>query len=260
MKDNIHKVLRIDQMGRAFFCPEKPKRIISLVPSQTELLHYLGLEKEVVGITKFCIHPEDWFQNKKRIGGTKNINIEVINALEPDLIIGNKEENTKENIELLTKSYPVWMSDINTLEDALQMILEIGNITQTTTKAETLVNQIKSRITTKVNQPLQKAIYLIWKDPYMTVGKNTFINDMLRYAGFENIILDDRYPEITVEKIKQLNPEYLLLSSEPYPFKEEHIIILSKELPHTKVKIVDGEMFSWYGSRLLQSFEYFKNL
>lgn len=244
-------------MGRTFFCPEKPKRIISLVPSQTELLHFLGLEKEVVGITKFCIHPEEWFQNKTRIGGTKNINLDTIKSLQPDLIIGNKEENNKDTIESLSKDYPVWMSDVNTLEDALQMILEIGKLTQTNAKAEALVQQINSKISIKENHPLRKAIYLIWKDPYMAVGKNTFIDDMLPYARFENIIQEERYPEITVETIKHLNPEYLLLSSEPFPFKEEHVALLSKELPHTKVRIVDGEMFSWYGSRLLESFEYF---
>src|ERR1700741_3198050 len=107
----------IDQTGRKISIPQIPQRIISLVPSQTELLFDLGLDKEVVGITKFCVHPPEWFQTKTRVGGTKQLKIDLIKQLQPDLIIANKEENVKEQIEELEKHFPVWISDVNNLED-----------------------------------------------------------------------------------------------------------------------------------------------
>src|SRR3954454_13457271 len=132
-----------DQLGREIeLLRYPPNKIISLVPSQTELLYDLGLDEEIIGITKFCVHPEHWFKNKERVGGTKNVNIENIQSLKPDLIFANKEENVKEQIEQLETIAPVWISDITTFEDALQMIKCIGEITNTTSKAETLITQI----------------------------------------------------------------------------------------------------------------------
>src|SRR5438045_6010203 len=105
------------------------KKIISLIPSQTELLSYLGLEKEVIGITKFCVHPKEWFTIKTRVGGTKNLNIDLIKNLQPDLIIANKEENVKEQIEELAIDFNIWVTDVNTLKDALGMIKDVGELT-----------------------------------------------------------------------------------------------------------------------------------
>lgn len=256
----------VDQMNREVRIPEKPLRIISLVPSQTELLADLGLGKLVVGITKFCIHPIQWFdssspQAKTRIGGTKNINFEAVAALKPDLIIGNKEENSSSDIEYLEKKYPVWMSDIYTLEDALAMITQIGNITNTSSKATEIVTTLVARQAQceAISKP-KTGVYLIWNNPIMVAGKNTFIDDMLGYCGLVNAIGDERYPVLNWEKLKQINPEWVLLSSEPFPFNEEHVALFQKELPHSKVIIVDGELFSWYGSRLLNSFDYFTQL
>ena len=116
----------IDQLNRNVRINSAPQKIVSLVPSLTEFLHYLGLEKEVVGITKFCIHPNSWFEQKERIGGTKRINIERIKAIQPDLVIGNKEENTKDDISALDGFAPVWMSDVNSFNDAIEMIQKLG--------------------------------------------------------------------------------------------------------------------------------------
>ena len=239
-----------------------PLRIISLVPSQTELLFDLGLDEQVVGITKFCIHPTNWFKTKTRVGGTKNINLATIKKLNPTLIIANKEENVKEQIEELAKDYPVWLTDVNNLDDALKMIEAIGVLTNTQKNA----HHITQKITTNFEQLPAKKVpintcYLIWQNPYMTVGGDTYINDMLQKCGLNNIFkTKNRYPVIDINQLPIANCQLLLLSSEPYPFKQIHIDELQLQLPHTKILLVDGEMFSWYGSRLLKATEYFSEL
>lgn len=252
-----------DQLLRTIAISATPQRIVSTVPSQTELLHYLGLEKEVIGITKFCIHPSAWFRSKERIGGTKQLNIAKIKDLKPDLILANKEENQKNQIEELALQFPVWVSDVNDLSSACVMIKEVGSITGREKKAEELVQGIRSAFYSEniiPNQRLRTA-YLIWKEPYLTVGGDTFIHQMVEYAGFKNIFADRaRYPQIEIEEINGLDCELLLLSTEPYPFKENHVEELKQLLPKTKILLVDGELFSWYGSRLLQAPSYFKNL
>ena len=251
-----------DQLGRKILLKQPPRRIISLVPSQTELLYDLGLNDEVAGITKFCVHPESWFQTKKRVGGTKQLQLDIIKQLEPDLIIANKEENVKQQVEELANHFPVWISDVNNLRDALDMIAAVGEMTNKKKQSESLVTQIQAnfaQLPPANRKP--KSCYLIWKDPYMTIGGDTFINHMLSYAGFENIFENKlRYPELTIPELKTLNCQVLLLSSEPYPFKQKHVDGLQKELPATKIILVDGEMFSWYGSRLLKAPAHFQQL
>jgi ABC-type Fe3+-hydroxamate transport system substrate-binding protein len=252
----------IDQIGRSVTLNKTPQRIISLVPSQTELLFDLGLIDEVIGITKFCIHPAEWFRTKTRIGGTKKLNIELIKQLQPDLIIANKEENVKEQVEELEKYFPVWVSDVNNLNDAYEMIEQIGIITNKEQPANEIILQVKEGFA-KIPTPDSRlrTAYFIWQNPYMTVGGDTFIHSMLEVAGFENLYADQiRYPEITIDKLRIKNCQLVFLSSEPYPFKQNHIAELQSALPNTKIIIVDGEMFSWYGSRLLLAPVYFNNL
>jgi len=258
-----------DQTGRTISLETPPQRIISLVPSQTELLFDLGLDEQIVGITKFCIHPPEWFYTKTRVGGTKKLHIDIIHQLQPDLILANKEENVKEQVEECAKSYPVWVSDVNNLEDAYDMIEQVGIITGRNIQAREITDQIKEdfvqlqTINSSLRGTKQKlqTSYLIWNDPYMTVGGDTFIHAMLETAGFKNIFSDKtRYPEITVEELKIANCQLLLLSSEPFPFKQKHIDQLQPLLPHTKIILVDGEMFSWYGSHLSNAPSYFKEL
>ena len=248
-----------DQIGHSISLNEIPQRIISIVPSQTELLWDLGLKDQLVGITRFCIHPEEMFRTITRVGGTKTLDLKKIKALNPDLIIANKEENEASQIKALQKDFPVWTSDIFTLNDAFSMMLMLGKITGKTEKAEEIISKIKSDfeeikvLTHKKSKT--KVVYLIWKNPYMAAGKNTFIDHMLEIFGFENAVKDLRYPEINTDGIKKLNPDYIFLSSEPYPFREKHF----EEFPmeKSKVKLVDGEIFSWYGSRLLHAKDYF---
>jgi len=263
-----------DQLGRVIQLLHSPLKIVSLVPSQTELLFDLGLESEVIGITKFCIHPEHWFKNKARVGGTKNINIKTVKEIHPDLIIANKEENNKSQIEELAINYPVWISDISTLEDALDMIVSIGEMVDRKLQAQKMTDSIKAgfdelqrNISADRYQDLT-AGYLIWRNPYMAAGGNTFIHNMMKYCGFKNIFEShERYPTVSdFEKIKMedrnaaMGCQLLLLSSEPYPFRQKHIDEIQSLLPGTKIILVDGEMFSWYGSRLLQAPRYFLQL
>lgn len=251
----------IDQMNQTIRLGSTPKRIVSIVPSQTELLYALGLEDEVVGITKFCIYPSDWFNSKKRVGGTKNVNFDKVKALQPDLIIGNKEENSKEDIEALKSICPVWMSDIYDLNDAIEMIHKIGEFTNKKLESNEIISKIQSgfnslNINTKT---CTSVLYLIWKNPFIAVGKNTFINDMIQRIGFNNFISEDRYPEIDPSAFEK-HPDLIFLSSEPFPFKDKHIDELQEIFPNSKIQLVDGELFSWYGSRLQYSVEYFKSL
>jgi ABC-type Fe3+-hydroxamate transport system substrate-binding protein len=241
-----------------------PQRIVSLVPSQTELLFDLGLEEETVGITKFCVHPESWFRSKTRVGGTKSINIDKIKALKPDLILANKEENVKDQIEALTEIAPVWVSDIRTLEDGLEMIRTVGKLTDRFEKADIIAKLIQHRfehLQQSIPQQKQSTLYLIWRNPWMSIGQDTFIHHIMQTAGLNNVCGDQtRYPELTDEQIIKLNPSLILLSSEPYPFKEKHIAELQSLLPQAKILLVDGELFSWYGSRLLHTPPYLEKL
>lgn len=240
----------------------KPKRIISLVPSITELLYHAGLDEEVVGITKFCVHPQEWFRTKARVGGTKNVHIEKVKSLEPDLIIANKEENVKDQVEALQSIAPVWVTDINNFEDAISMIDMCGKITDRDENTSAIIQKIKKSFEQlPINKTPVSALYLIWRDPYMTIGNDTFIHDMLGKAGFINVYADyTRYPEVPVEEMIKINPQYVLLSSEPFPFKQKHIEEIKQFLPDAHVMLVDGEMFSWYGSRMQFAAEYFKRL
>jgi ABC-type Fe3+-hydroxamate transport system substrate-binding protein len=239
-----------------------PQRIVSLVPSQTELLYDLGLSDEVVGITKFCVHPNLWFRNKTRVGGTKKIKPEVIHDLAPDLIIGNKEENTKEDIDYLRQHYPVWMSDIVELQDALHMIREVGDMIAKPDAATQLIHQInteRKKLPTPSRRP--SVAYFIWRNPWMVVGNGTYIHSFLEGCGFKNAFEDEiRYPEVQLESLKAREIDYLFLSSEPFPFKQKHANEIQEFLPDTKIRIVDGEMFSWYGSRMSKGFRYANQL
>lgn len=234
---------------------------MSLVPSQTELLHELGLDNRVVGITKFCVHPAHWRKSKTIVGGTKNFNLEMIDSLQPDLIIANKEENYIEGIEALRKKYPVWISDVNSLTDALSMIAAVGKITEKQKEAAHIIANIQRAFADPFHGNGVRVLYFIWKDPWMGAGSDTFIHDMLCTIGLVNVLSDrSRYPQLDEQTIRQLSPDLVLLSSEPYPFKEKHCKELAELLPGATIKLVDGEMFSWYGSRLVEAAKYFRYL
>ena len=239
-----------------------PKRIISVVPSLTELLYDLDLSEEIVGITKFCVFPEVIFRSKPRIGGTKKLNLEKIKELQPDLIIANKEENQKEDVEYLSTIFPTYVTDIRIMDDAIGKIKTIGDLTNRKSQALHMVTNIKKsfdKIATYHTKP--KVAYMIWKDPIMVAGGDTYISDMLDKAGFKNVFDDHtRYPVVTPAALKEAEIDYIFLSSEPFPFKSKDIAHFEAITSHTKATLVDGTMFSWYGSRLIKVPTYLLNL
>lgn len=250
-----------DQLGNTIHLDQRPKRIVSLVPSQTELLYHLGLEDDVVGITKFCVHPREWFRSKERIGGPKKVKIDKVKKLSPDLIIANKEENTKEDVEALRAIAPVWISDVFNLEDALEMIDQVSTICRKEKEGREIIHQVKTnfkRLRTVQHNP--KVVYMIWKKPYMAVASNTFIDHILtQQLGFINILENEvRYPEIELDRLSEV--DFVFLSTEPYPFKEKHIPEFKEYFPNAQIEIVDGEFFTWYGSRLIDAPRYFEEL
>lgn len=254
-----------DSLGNQFQFKTSPKRIVSLVPSQTELLYDLGLEDQIVGITKFCVHPFHFKSTKTIVGGTKNVKFEKIKELQPDIIIANKEENTQEMVEQLKSICPVWVTDIITVEDNLQMISDFGQLFNKRVEAQKWLDKINFAYLDFQqfikDKEEQKVAYFIWANPYMAAGNNTFINELLKLNKFDNIYAnkEERYPEVIIQKMRiQGDPDIVFLSSEPFPFKDEHAFEIGRFTHHAKTVFVDGEMFSWYGSRLVKSFDYFK--
>lgn len=250
-----------DQMNRTIRLASTPKRIVSLVPSLTELLAYFNLEDEVVGITKFCIHPEEWFRTKTRIGGTKQVHLDKIHELRPDFIIANKEENTEEIIISLETDFPVYITDIYTLDDAYQAIIHLGQILGKESKAHTLIESTKQQfISYKESETYsllkgKRFLYLIWHDPDFAAGKNTYINNVFETLGMINMCSKERYPEAK----ETADADFIFLSSEPYPFKEKHLSYFQKKYPSAKVILVDGEVFSWYGSKMQEIVPYIED-
>ena len=242
-----------------------PTSIVSLVPSITELLCHLHLADQITGVTKFCISPAHLRSQKVMIGGTKKLDRQKVISLQPDLIIANKEENTKADIETLAETLPVLLTDVNNLSDALEMIDSIGFLTNRIKESKQLIHNISSAFLklqhSLAGQPKINVLYLIWQDPFMTVGGDTFISDMLSRAGFFNSFQADvRYPATSLAEIEIKDVDLILLSSEPFPFSQKHLLELQKAMPSQKFLLVDGEMFSWYGSRMLESPAYFEQL
>ncbi len=254
----------IDQMGREVTFAFPLRKIVSVVPSQTELLVDLGMEENLVGITKFCVHPLGLKNKKTIVGGTKTLDIQKIIDLKPDIVFANKEENTQAQIEELQAVLPVWLSDIVTIDDALKMILDIGICCDKELEANILCNDFmlknkKLQSFFQANFKGKTVAYFIWRKPYMVAASGTYIDEMLKNLGFRNIFSENiRYPVVSVENPAEINPDFVFLSSEPFPFKEKHLAEFQNIFPEATVKIVDGEMFSWHGSRMLKALDYFE--
>ena len=257
------KLYLTDQLGRSISLNKYPEKIISLVPSITYLLFALGLDNEVAGITRFCKLPAHWKKQKTKIGGTKDIKFDRIAGLKPDIILANKEENTKEIVSELQKTAPVYVSDIQNLEDNYRLITDMGKIFNREDTAQKLKQEIQAASTNyrQLGKSPKKTAYFIWKAPWMTVGGDTFINHMLQIAGFDNIFADKlRYPEVDLQQLQTLAPEIILLSSEPYPFKAKEQKYIETLFSKACVLLVEGEPFTWFGAYSLQAFAYFQSL
>jgi len=255
-----------DQIGREIQLKTVPKRIVSLVPSQTELLCDLALENELVGITKFCVHPYHLKSTKPIIGGTKKVDFDKIKALNPDFILCNKEENSYEFLPELEKIAPTYFSDVNTIQDSIDLILRLGSIFNRRTESDNLAHKIEFKLANFkqfiLDKPRRKVAYFIWANPWMVAANDTYINELLELNKFKNIYAHmSRYPKIEINKIRQEgDPEVIILSSEPFPFKDEHALKIGTFTNRSITVFGDGEMFSWPGSRLLLAFDYFKKL
>lgn len=247
-----------DHLGRNVLLDGKPKRIISLVPAITETMYHLGLEKEIVGRTRFCKFPEDKVEHAVNVGGTKDIKLERIHDLKPDLIIAEKEENTKEIVAALEKHYPVFVFEIQHYDDVFRTIEDIGSLTAREKEATNLIREIKAAFDELPVNNGERVGYVIWRKPYMVVGKNTYINSLLERLGFVNVFTEaeGRYPVVTEDDFRKANLDELFLATEPFPFREKHIEEFAVFLPDVKIRIVVGEMF-WYGAKMLQAATYF---
>lgn len=250
----------IDHLGRTVTYNFPPKRIISLCPSITDTLFSLQLENEVVGRTRFCIFPEGRVKKVKAVAGTKDIKLEAIHEAKPDLIFVEKEENTEEIVKKLEQYYPVYVAEVQSIKDAYRMIHDVGHVTDRENEAEDLVKNIHSQFNSFPKMNGKRAAYVIWKKPYMVVGKETYIQSVLDELGFINPFVDaeGRYPVVTAEDFQCAELDYVLLASEPYPFKEKHQAEFLDMMPNVQPINVDGEMF-WSGPRMLEAIDYFKD-
>jgi iron complex transport system substrate-binding protein len=248
-----------DHLGRKIAFSHPPKRIISLVPAITETMYHLGLEDIIIGRTRFCIFPKDKVQRAINIGGTKDIKLDRIHDLKPELIIAEKEENTKEIVETLEQHYPVFVFEVQNIRDVYRMINDLGSITNRKEESIQMIKDIKNKLDNLPNANGKRAAYVIWKKPYMVVGKDTYIQSTLEKMGFINPFtsFNGRYPVITEEDFQKANLDYIFLATEPYPFKEKHLEEFQTLVSDAKPMIIDGEMF-WYGAKMIQAADYFR--
>lgn len=239
-----------DARGRAVALEHPPQRIISLVPSTTETL--LALGAPVVGVTRFCVHPSDVVKDLPKVGGTKDVDPDRVAALQPDLIIGNCEENTREIFEALDPIAPTFAAFPRTVDQAMADLLDLGTlIGRSAADHHAEIDAQRGRH----HAPLRVA-YLIWRDPWMAINDDTFIASMLREAGMHNVFAEhpDRFPMLSVDELREADPERILLSSEPFPFRARHAEELAEAtgLPRERFVAIDGEMVSWHGVRMAQ--------
>jgi ABC-type Fe3+-hydroxamate transport system substrate-binding protein len=251
-----------DDLGQEIHLKHAPKRIISLVPSVTLSLFDLGLGDCVVGRTKFCTEPEGLVEEVAVVGGTKKVDRHKINALQPDLILCNKEENTKDIYESLRPIAPVWVSDVISIDDNYRLLTQLGYIGEKEAEARAFIQGTQENLA-GIRGILegQKVLYLIWKDPYMSIGHDTFIHHILAHLGLVNICRQlSRYPPIEPTDPTLEQPDLIFLSSEPFPFKAQHLSEIQLFYPTARVMLVDGAFFSWYGTKMLHAASYFRSI
>ncbi|MDI3527997.1 MAG: hypothetical protein PWR03_2181 [Tenuifilum sp.] len=252
----------IDDLGREVFFSFPPQRIVSLVPSITELLFDLGLDDKIVGVTSYCIHPKQ-AKSKVIVGGTKNVDASLIRRLKPDLILAEKSENQKENVLDVAAECSVYTFDISGFDDAIKMIQTVGILTSTTEQANEISKKVTSQFRNLGTARTSKTVfYPVWKNPYITINASTFISSMLKFCGLKNIFdgYDKSYPVVDLSEVINHNPDIILLPSEPYEFSQDDMAELKSLFPNSKLFLVDGEMFAWYGSRMLKAVDYFSEL
>lgn len=269
-----------DIRGVSFAPLQKPFRVVSLVPSWTETLFYLGLtEEEIVGRTDYCIHPRGRVREIEKLGGPRDPNLERIFEINPDLIIADREENRKEDVERIDMHWPVsrvFVTGPTTVNHALKDVAQFGSLFNTRDRACELIENVRSWMARLERKDRGTTVYMVWQDPLVAASRETYIGDVLETLGYRNVIdrstLEDfnqegsmNYPAVTLERLIRLKPDAILLSTEPFPFRRKHGELLRSRLheldreyaERVEIRIVNGEYFSWYGSRMVPALRYF---
>ena len=246
-----HFMVAVDDRGIPLTMEGTPQRIVSLVPSLTETLVDLGAEDRIVGLTKFCVRPDHLRRERTRIGGTKGVNLGAIMDLQPDLVLANLEENDAQDVMALEiAGIPCWVCDVRSVERAFQLLADLGQLVGCDQAGQEMSRDV--RASWKAGQatfspPFKNVAYAVWRDPWMWAGTDAYIQDVLRWWGWLPWPELPRYPEGDMAEIINAGVEGVLLPSEPFPFKEVHL----EECAGLRGHLVDGEMFSWYGSRMV---------
>ncbi len=253
---------RTDHLGRRVVFHHPPTRIVSLCPSLTETLFALGLDDRIVGRTVYCTRPSDKVQTVPTVGGTKDVDPQAVAGLSPDLIVAQKEENARAIVEDLSRSCPVYVVSVESYHDALRTIADLGDITGHREQASRLVANVKGRFADLASIQPKRVAYLVWNEPYIAAGSKTYIDSLLAMCGLTNVCKSprSRYPKLTPDDLEALAPEVVMLSSEPFPFDESHVDELRTLLRGAAVLLVDGELMSWYGPRMLDTPAYLARL
>ncbi|MBI1737609.1 MAG: cobalamin-binding protein [Candidatus Rokubacteria bacterium] len=252
----------VDASGVALDLAGPPRRIVCLIPSTTELLCHLGVADAIVGISAYCVEPRDVVRTKRKVGGEKNPDLDAIRALAPDLVIANKEENVREHVETLRGwGLPVWVTYPRTVTDTIALVREIGAVTGTAARADALAAELEIRReevrAVVAGRPPARVFYPIWRDPYMTVNRDTYIHDVLSAVGAENVFGDaaGRYPAITLDAMAERAPDVIVLPDEPFRFRRAHLKDFEpyRDVPAVRdgrIHLMDGKLFCWHGPRL----------
>jgi ABC-type Fe3+-hydroxamate transport system substrate-binding protein len=233
-------------------------RIVSLVPSITELLCDLDLSEQVVGRTGFCIHPWEIVREIPKVGGTKDLKFDRIRELEPTHVVVNVDENRREDAEALAEFIPnVVVTHPLAPRDNLDLYRQMGREFDREAEAEALCEKFEASLARVDERPEQRVLYLIWRDPWMTISPETYISQTLGLFNWRTVpaSTDERYP---VVELGDVEVDRVLLSSEPFHFKEHHVAEVEALVPGAEVSLVDGEMTSWYGSRAIAGIDYLR--
>jgi ABC-type Fe3+-hydroxamate transport system substrate-binding protein len=255
----------VDASGVALELSHPPRRIVSLIPSTTELLCHLGLADALVGVTVYCVEPREVVRTKQKIGGEKNPDVAAIVALAPELVITNVEENRREDVEALRAAgVPVWVVYPRSVDETATFIRELGAITETGPRADALADEIVTLAAraraASAHRPPATVFYPIWRGPYMTINRDTYIHDVLRTVGAVNVFGErsERYPTVTLDEMAARRPDVIVLPDEPFRFRRVHVKDFERytDVPAVqrgRIHLMDGKLFSWHGPRLAEA-------
>jgi ABC-type Fe3+-hydroxamate transport system substrate-binding protein len=245
-----------DATGREVSLSARPCRIVSLVPSLTEALFAFGLAEEVAGVTRYCVEPAE-ARRRPKVGGTKNVDVARVAAMEPDLVLANVEENTRDDVEaMIAAGLRVFVTYPRTVAGAIAELQLLAEMTDATAAAEPIVSAAEWALeraeAANQRRTAVRTFCPIWRNPWMTIGPDTYIHDFLRACGAENVYGDapDRYPMVALTDVAARRPEAVLLPDEPYRFSRKHVPEVIETLGDVRTYLVDGKSLCWYGPRI----------